>query len=494
MHLLPLANLQLWLTPLWMVSLGVTIAVALLLAVYALIWLFARPTAERMAVSFNEGMLQLIGYVLGAFLVIFVLGAATAPRELVLDSFRRLPYVGEESVTVEIPANTEDFEVTDVSFQAEELTGYKFTSDQDVRVGIEPGQAYKQAMVVLGGEEEGYEWAPGSKNMRGFVGRVDKLYVTNEGDAPAELTMDFATDVRIPEVHHVWTTVIAVLSVFAIYFALQWLLPAVSNISVATAKEAVGQPLFLLFLMIGAAALLIYIVIPYNTFGEDVKMLKDSGLTTIMVLAMIFAMWTASATVAEEIEGKTALTLLSKPISRRQFIIGKYLGILWPVLVMFVVLGPILMACVSYKVVYDARETSNPQPKWEECYYEMSQVPTGLTLAFMETAILAAISVAISTRLPMMPNLIICGSIYVLGHLGPLIVQSSIGQIEFVAFFGRLISVVIPNLDNLNIQAAIAAGVPVPPVYLWMAAGYTVLYCTAAMLLALLLFEDRDVA
>ncbi|TWT67729.1 ABC-2 family transporter protein [Posidoniimonas polymericola] len=494
MPVLPLANLQLWLTPLWMVSLGVTIAVLVLLAVYGVLWLVSRRVAERMAVSFSEGMLLPISYVLGAFVAVFVLGAATAPTSLVLDSFKRLPYVRPIETTVEIPANVEDHEVTAVSFQAEELTSYQFTSDQDVRIGIEPGQAYGQSMVVLGGEADGYEWSPGSKNLRGFVGKVDKLYVTNEGDAPAQLTLRFDTDVRVPEVHHVRTVVISVLSVFALYFALQWLLPAISNISVATAKEAVGQPLFLLFLLIGGAALLIYIVIPYNTFGEDVKMLKDSGLTTIMVLAMIFAMWTASATVAEEIEGKTALTLLSKPISRRQFIIGKYFGILWPVLVMFVVLGPILMASVSYKVVYDARETSNPQPKWEECYDEMIQVPSGLTLAFMETAILSAISVAISTRLPMMPNLIICGSIYVLGHLGPLIVQSSIGQIEFVAFFGRLISVVIPNLDNLNIQAAIAAGVPVPSVYLWMAAGYTLLYCTAAMLLALILFEDRDVA
>lgn len=494
MAILPIANLQIWVTPLWIFSLGVTIAVVLLLAVYGLVWLVSRPTAERMAVSFNEGILLNIGYVLLALVVVFLLGIPMAPTQQVLESFERLPHVASETKVIEVPANTEDHPVTAFTFRAEELQSYGFTSDQDVRIAVEPDLAYADSIVVLGGDPDGFQWSPGAKALRRFVGDVSEFYVTNEGDAPANVTMTFNTDVRVPQVHHIPTVVLSILAVFAVYFAVQWLLPAVSNISVATAKEAIGQPMFLLFLLVGAAALVAYIVIPYNTFGEDVKILKDSGLTTIMMLAIIFAMWTASTSVADEIEGKTAITLLSKPISRRQFIIGKFYGILWPVLLIFVVLGPILMACISYKVVYDSRESSRPVPKWQECYDEMIQAPTGLALAFMETAILTAISVAISTRLPMMPNLIIVGSIYVLGHLTPLIVQSSLGQNEFVAFFGRLISVITPNLDNLNIQAAIAAGVPVPPHYLLLAAGYTVLYCTLAMLLALLLFEDRDVA
>ena len=130
-----------------------------------------------------------------------------------------------------------------------------------------------------------------------------------------------------------------------------------------------------------------------------------------------------------------------------------------------------MLILVSYKVVYDARETSNPEPTWQLCNAEMIGTVPGLVLAFMETVVLTAISVAISTRLPMLPNLVICGSIYVLGHLGPLIVQSSVGQNEFVAFFGQLIALVLPVLDHFNIQAAVAGGVRVPLDYLaWAAA------------------------
>jgi ABC-type transport system involved in multi-copper enzyme maturation permease subunit len=239
---------------------------------------------------------------------------------------------------------------------------------------------------------------------------------------------------------------------------------------------------------------MLYIIIPYNTFGEDVKMYKDSALMTIMVLAFLVAVWTASVSVADEIDGRTALTLLSKPISRRQFVLGKFLGIIWANLLMFIVLGAWMMVLISYKVVYDARETANPDPSWQLCATEMLGTVPGLVLSFLETVVLTAISVAISTRLSILPNLVICGSIYALGHLGPLIVQSSIGQNEFVAFFGQLVALILPVLDHFNIQAAVAGGVPVPPDYLAWAALYCTLYSAVAMLLALILFEDRDLA
>ena len=66
--------------------------------------------------------------------------------------------------------------------------------------------------------------------------------------------------------------------------------------------------------------------LPFFSLGEDIKMLKDCGLATILISGLLLAVWTASTSIANEIEGKTAMTLLSKPINRRQFIVGKYIG------------------------------------------------------------------------------------------------------------------------------------------------------------------------
>src|SRR5260370_729191 len=84
----------------------------------------------------------------------------------------------------------------------------------------------------------------------------------------------------------------------------------------------------------------------------------ELGLTTISFVCPLPALLTASSTVAEEIEGKTAITLLSKPITRRQFIIGKYLGIELGVLLMFLILGAAFLGGVWYKYAYDLREAA----------------------------------------------------------------------------------------------------------------------------------------
>jgi ABC-type transport system involved in multi-copper enzyme maturation permease subunit len=283
--------------------------------------------------------------------------------------------------------------------------------------------------------------------------------------------------------------------IFALLVALlSWIAPKIAASARTTAKEATSQPLFYLILTVGIFGLILFPFIPYNTFGEDIKMLKDTGLTLIMILTMVLALWTASVSIADEIEDRTALTLLSKPIGRRQFILGKFLGIMGPVVILFIVFGAIFLASISYKVVYDARETSRPEPTWQECQKEIEQIAPGLALAFMETTVLASISVAISTRLPMMANLIICASIYVLGHLVPMLANSALGKIEQVGFIAGLLSAVLPVLEHFNIYTAIATGQDVSLSYLGLAAVYCLLYTTFAMLVALLLFEDRDLA
>ena len=295
-----------------------------------------------------------------------------------------------------------------------------------------------------------------------------------------------------------WVVGIGLAGALAILFVLLYLLsvatPKVYAIARVTAKEAMSQPLFYVILIIGVLALLIFPFLPYNTFGEDVKMVKSEGLTLIKILAVILAVWTASVSIADEIEGRTALTLLSKPIGRRQFILGKFIGIIIPVAIVFVLLGSFFLATVSYKISYDARENAKPEPTVEECREEVLQVSPGLALGFMEAVMLASVSVAISTRLPMIPNMVICVSIYVLGHLVPLLVNSAVGNNDFVRFAGDFSAAVLPVLDHFNMETAISTGQVILVEYMGWAALYSAIYCLVAMLLALLLFEDRDLA
>lgn len=262
----------------------------------------------------------------------------------------------------------------------------------------------------------------------------------------------------------------------------------------ATTKEAVRQPVFLLCMALAIVILLINTVLPFFSLGEDVKMLKDCSLATILISGLLIAVWTASTSVADEIEGKTAMTLLSKPINRRQFVLGKYVGILQAVLWYMLPLVIVFLGCVYYKVAYDAKEGSKEIPAMAERLAEVTQVLPGLALLFMEIAVLAGISVAISTRLPMVVNLTTCFAIFVVGHLAGILVQVGFTKLEFVYFMAKVIATALPGLEVFNISAAVATGVVVPPIYLGYSALYCACYCTATILLAFILFEDRDLA
>lgn len=310
-----------------------------------------------------------------------------------------------------------------------------------------------------------------------------------------------------------WWAAIAVVIAFPILSMFLGRTSRMGMIASATFKEAIRQPLFLLLMGLAVIVLVVNTYLPFFSLGEDVMMLKDCGLATLLVCGLLLAVWTASTSIADEIEGKTAMTLLSKPINRRQFIAGKYFGIMQAVYLLLAVGGIVFLACIYYKVGYDARESGETVPAVYELvefgnsgrgypvpeatrYAETVQVVPGLLLIFLEIAVLAAISVAISTRLPMVVNLTTCFTIFVIGHLTPIIAQAQgTGRgFEIVRFVGGLVATILPSLEAFSMQGAVARQAMVPPIYVGTAALYAAAFSLAVLLLAFILFEDRDLA
>lgn len=268
------------------------------------------------------------------------------------------------------------------------------------------------------------------------------------------------------------------------------------TIAITTAKEAIRQPIFIVLLIFGGLAMLLFPFIPYFTLGEDLKMLKDTGLATILLLSLFLAMVTASNSIAEDIEHRTAITLLSKPINRRQFIVGKFLGIILAVALMFVILGILFSGVVYYKVGYDARESAKQAPTAQDRRDEVKQILPGIVLTYFQVVVLSALSVAISTRLPMLVNVVVCLAVFMLGHLAPVLVQAAKEShaFELVQFTAQMAELVLPALEFFNVSSAVATGSTIPPSYIAWNLLYCILYSSIGILLAFVLFEDRDLA
>jgi ABC-type transport system involved in multi-copper enzyme maturation permease subunit len=261
----------------------------------------------------------------------------------------------------------------------------------------------------------------------------------------------------------------------------------------ATTKEAIRQPLFPLLMALALLVLVTNTFVPFFSFGEDYRMLIDCGLATILICGLLLAVWTSSTSIADEIEGKTAMTLLSKPINRRQFVLGKFIGIMVAVFWLILPLMVCFLALVYYKVGYDSRESANPDPESSFKLMIMLNTIPGLVLSFFEICVLTSVSVAISTRVPMVVNMVTCFAIFVVGHVTSVMVERGVLHLEVVQFTARLIATALPNLELFKTEAA-STGTFVPPPYLGYAGLYCAAFSIAAIFLAFILFEDRDLA
>ncbi len=492
--------LNTWLTPLWLFGVGTLAGLVILGILWGVLWLISREAARLAPEAITEGALVPVLWIAVGFAAFGILGSfIVRDRDEVFASLARLPFVGAVSREVLVaaaePGQDPEQQMIPLPFRGDEIKRIEIRSPEKLEMSTPPDEAGAVELLwnVTGGED--FVWVRRSEAVNPLAGsEIAGLVATNLGAEDTTVSFTLVTAPLHGEVAAIPLTALAVVIPFLAFLFVRWAFPKTAAIAHAASKSEMAQPLYLVLAGLGFFLLAAFLFIPYHTFGEDIKVLKDSGLTLIMVFCIFHAVWAASNSVAEEIEGRTALTVLSKPVGRRQFILGKFLGIAWTEFALFVMLGVWFLIIVAYKPIYDGRETAKFDPTWQNSFLEVARTVPGLVLAFLETLVFISISVAISTRLQMLANVSICFAIYALGHLTPLIVQSNLNRFEPVDFIGRLIATVLPVLDHFNIQAAIAAGVAVPWEYLATAGLYCLIYCTIALMLALILFEDRDLA
>ncbi|HZT82080.1 MAG TPA: ABC transporter permease [Gemmataceae bacterium] len=308
--------------------------------------------------------------------------------------------------------------------------------------------------------------------------------------------------------------------------ALVW--PKGAAVALSAFREGLRQPMFWLFILGGLVAIAVFLVLPYFTFGEDFIMMKQIDYDIIMILAAVFGVLAASMSISEEIEGRTAVTLMSKPVSRRQFLVGKFVGILLAALVMSSILSWVFDWSLLAKRYLD-RMDPVPPPEGlvsavtslglpvEASAYLMGcglwfadawEAAPGLLLGFCQVMVLTAVAAALATRLPVILNVPACGVIYFLGNLTSEMVAvanryqagegggSVVGQM--LGFVARLFDTLVPRLGLFSLDPALVGDAPLPTgpflMHLGSAALLGTLYTLVALIFGLILFEDRDLA
>lgn len=282
-----------------------------------------------------------------------------------------------------------------------------------------------------------------------------------------------------------------------------------------TFKEAILQPIFPLIAMVGSAIIVIFTFLPYFTLGEDTRMYKSVCFDVILLLSLIVTLLATSKSIYEEIEDRTMLTLMSKPVARWEVLVGKYLGLILSAAVVIAVMGAVLLIGTyirtpgDYQISTKSVYAAEMQRAWDYRQMHMAGIYPTLVLIWMQVSVLAALSVAISTRLSLVVNLPLVILLYLAGNLTRFIDSATQGSNVITRSFAWLAETVLPflsvfDLRHLTVYSTVKLkgsifehameGITASQMWSGTAAAglYAFLYVTAALSLGLILFRNRE--
>ncbi len=309
-----------------------------------------------------------------------------------------------------------------------------------------------------------------------------------------------------------------------------------------TFVETLRQPVYAVMIV---AALLLLLVSPslsMYTMDDDNKLLRELGLSTLFVTGLFTAIFSASGAVAVELENKTILTVLTKPVQRPIFVVAKFLGVVAAVaLAQYICTIGLLMA-IRHGVLSTASDTHdwtvigaagavvivtvllsaffNYAYDWKftstavvvaailatfaivflafiDRDWKFNPAKNGINtldiygsiLLFLAAVIIAAVAVAISVRFNVVVTLSACIGVFLLG----LVSDWAFGRFADTHLWGRIGYFLVPNLQIFWISDAILEGTVVPFKYLLITGAYAVCYATGILALAIALFQRRQV-
>ncbi|HVT89044.1 MAG TPA: ABC transporter permease subunit [Tepidisphaeraceae bacterium] len=283
-----------------------------------------------------------------------------------------------------------------------------------------------------------------------------------------------------------------------------------------TFLEAVVQPIYSLLLALGAAILLIFAALPFFTLGEDTVMFKTVSLDVILLFVLIATLFATSKSIFEEIEDRTMLTLMSKPLKRWEVLLGKYLGIVVSAALAVAILGVVMGMGIWWRIPTDYQfnvrslDETEIRRLWEYRRMHLAGLYPSLILVWLQIGVLAAISVAISTRVSLVVNLPVVIILYIAGNLTRFLDQAAATQSSIIARgVASAMSDLLPFLAVFDLRqktvydrialpgTAFAADVnAVSLAEIWRYVGiawlYALAYATFALSAGMLLFQSRE--
>jgi ABC-type transport system involved in multi-copper enzyme maturation permease subunit len=248
-----------------------------------------------------------------------------------------------------------------------------------------------------------------------------------------------------------------------------------------------------LYAIAGFALLLVAasILLGQLTAGEDVKIIKDLGLAVIEGAGLLMTIFLGVGLVSREIDRRSIISLLAKPLPRWQFIVGKYLGLVLTIVVNVAAMTAALLVMLKY---LDWRALPVERAAWDAVAADPHLLLAALMIA-IELALLTAVALFFSAfSSSALLSLAFTIGIYVTGVFS-LDLRRFGDIVEAPSLVSRVVAVIgwiVPAFSAFDIKAQVVHGLPVPASYLLLTTCYGVVYAAAVVVAAIVVFSRRE--
>lgn len=250
----------------------------------------------------------------------------------------------------------------------------------------------------------------------------------------------------------------------------------ISAVAQNTFKEAVRDKVLYLLVLFALCLLLSSYVIAPLALGEGGKILRDLGLSLVPLFGLAIVVILGTALVYKEVERRTIYILVSKPLRRWEYLVGKYLGLLALLAVV-----AILMTLFLYGILYWFYRQAEAMLLW------------GIGMSFLELAVMAGVAIFFSSLSSPTLSAVFTLAVYVAGHWTQDL-RAFTTKLPGSTFkgLGTFFYYVLPNLEFFNVKNDVVHGIPVNPFHALWALGYAVIYSAALLAFASAVYERKS--
>ncbi len=264
---------------------------------------------------------------------------------------------------------------------------------------------------------------------------------------------------------------------------------AVSAIALNVFRESVRDKVLYNLVLFAILMMAASYLIGQLTAGQDVKIIKDLGLSATSLFGLFIAVFIGIGLVSKEVERRSVYSLLAKPIHRYQMILGKYAGLTLTLVVNIGVMSLALYAVLGYMAWGIPPETAKA---WDAPALDPAMLKA-LVLIFVELMIITAIALFFSTFSTPMLSAALTFGFFVAGHFSDDLRNfHEVVDSPAAARLARGVYWLLPNLAQFDVKAQVVHAQPVPLGYMLLTFTYAAVYIGALLTAAAVIFSRRD--